>query len=511
MPGTEALPFGVDALLAVGVYVAVLLGIGALAYTRTQQNNFEDFYLAGRNIGLPVLFLTLFATQYSGNTLLGFSGAAYREGFTFLVSVHFMTAIIVAYLLLAPRLYHISKDQSFVTPGDYIFHRYQSHALKIIITLLMTYAACNFLLAQMKTLGTAFEGISQGRIPMWVGVIGLVFIMLIYESLGGMRSVAWTDALQGGVLLIGFGILLSSAFSEIGDLPSAVQKLADNPETIGKTLPPSGDGLRRWISFILMVGLGAAIYPQAIQRVYSARSSRILKQSLSFMALAPLSTALVAVVIGVLMAAYTPEMGSLTTTENRAIAPSETVLPLLCLKIMQSSEFGYWLVVIIFSALLSAVMSTADSALLSVSSMISKDIYGTYIHPNADPAVLTRFGKRISWALMVPIVWLTLVYEGNLIHLLKIKFELLIQCVPAFYLGLHCKRLNSKAVLYGIGVGLCVTLGLAWSGWLGFSNVDHASLWGFHAGMWGLVANLFVCLCFIFFEKNDLISDASRD
>lgn len=510
MPGTEALPFDWDALLAVGAYITILLGIGALAYKHTKQNNFEDFYLAGRNIGLPVLFLTLFATQYSGNTLLGFSGAAYREGFTFLVSIHFMTAIIVAYLLLAPRLYQISKENSFVTPGDYIFHRYQSHALKIIITLLMTYAACNFLLAQMKTLGTAFEGISQGRIPMWVGVIGLAVIMLIYESLGGMRSVAWTDAMQGGVLLIGFGILVSSAFSEIGDLPSAVQKLASNPDTVEKTLPPSGNGLRRWISFIVMVGLGAAIYPQAIQRIYSARSSKILKQSLSFMALAPLTTALVAVVIGVLMAAYYPELEALSSG-NRAVSPSETILPLLCLKIMQSSEFGYWLVVIIFSALLSAVMSTADSALLSVSSMISKDIYGTYIHPTADASTLTRFGKKISWTLMVPIVWLALVYEGNLIHLLKIKFELLIQCVPAFYLGLHCKRLNSRAVLSGIGVGLTVTLALAWSGWLGLSSMDHPSLWGFHAGIWGLTANLFVCGCFIFLEKRNLISHASRD
>ena len=83
-----------------------------------------------------------------------------------------------------------------------------------MVTVIMVYALANFTLAQMRTLGTAFAGISQGRIPMWVGVIALAIVMLVYESLGGMRSVAWTDAIQGGILLVGFLILTGLAFSQ---------------------------------------------------------------------------------------------------------------------------------------------------------------------------------------------------------------------------------------------------------------------------------------------------------
>ncbi|QPJ64799.1 MAG: sodium:solute symporter family protein [Candidatus Nitrohelix vancouverensis] len=502
MNPAESLPFGVGALVAVGFYVVFLLGIGAFAYSKTQKNNFGDFYLAGRNMGLPVLFLTLYATQYSGNTFLGFSGAAYREGFSFLVSVHFMIAIVIAYLILAPRLFRLSRKHSFVTPGDYIFHRYQNHALRIIITLFMTIAACNFLLAQMKTLGTAFAGISQGQIPMWAGVVGLAAIMLIYESLGGMRSVAWTDALQGSLLLAGFIALIFIAFSEIGDLQGAVATLAANPETLKKLQPPEGEGLWRWLSFIFMVGLGGAIYPQAIQRIYSARNGVTLKRSLAFMAVAPLTTALIAVVVGVLMAAHSPGLENVVQEgTSKAISPSETVLPLLCLKIMQSSEWGYWLVVMIFASLLAAVMSTADSALLTVSSMVSKDIYGAYIRPNADQTQLTRMGKWISWGLMAPVVWMALSYEGNLIHLLKIKFELLIQCVPAFYLGLHWERLRARTVLCGIAAGLVVTLGLIWSGSLGLASANHPLWGGVHAGIWGLGVNLLICGSDFFRQK----------
>ncbi len=496
MATIEALPFGPGALAVVGFYVLSLLAIGGYAYAKKRDDSLGDFYLAGRSMGFAVLILTLYATQYSGNTFLGFSGAAYREGLGFILSIHFMTAIVVAYLFFAPKLYRISREHRFITPGDFIYHRFQSRVLCVLVTLLMVYALCNFTLAQMKTLGIAFEGISQGRIPMWVGVIGLAVVMLIYESLGGMRSVAWTDTIQGGILLLGFGILLYLALNEIGSLPQAVAKLAENPATVKKIMPPDAQGIRRWISFFLMVGLGAAIYPQAIQRIYAARNAATLKRSLAVMAFLPLTTTVVAVLVGVLMAADIPDLQALAKANGAGATaiPSETVFTLLCLKVMQASEFGYWLVVLLFAALLAAVMSTADSALLSISSMVTKDIYGKYINPNANQARLTRVGRWVTWGLMIPIVWTALTYEGNLIQLLKLKFELLIQCVPAIYLGIHCKWLTARTVTAGILAGLAVTLGLSWAGMLGLSEVNHPTLWGIHSGMIGLAVNVMICL-----------------
>ena len=500
MTQTESLPFGPGALVVVGVYVAGLLVIGAIAYLKRKEDSLGDFYLAGRSMGFTVLLFTLYATQYSGNTLLGFSGAAYREGLGFLVCLHFMTAIVVAYLFFAPGLYRLSRDHQFITPGDFIYQRYGSHFLRILITVLMVYAVCNFTLAQMKTLGTAFEGISQGRIPLWVGVLGLAVVMLVYESLGGMRSVAWTDAVQGGILFIGFILLLYMVLTEVGTVPSAIGKLASNPATVHKVQAPDAEGVRRWLSFILMVGLGAAIYPQAIQRIYSAGSVRVLKRSLAVMAVLPLATALITVVVGVIMAAHVPGLDDPSARQaGSTIVLSETVLPLLCLEVMQSSEFGYWLVVIIFAALLAAVMSTADSALLSISSMVTKDIYAQYIRPEADQRHLARVGKWITWIVMAPIVWLALVYEGTLIQLLKIKFELLIQCVPAFYLGVHCRWLTARTVTLGVLAGLAVTLVLV--------GTQHPSVWGFHSGVLGLAVNFFVCFSDYFCHRRSFADE----
>ena len=481
---SDKLPFGPDAFAVLALFILSMLAIGWAAFIRRDKETLEDFYLAGRGLGFGVLLFTLYATQYSGNTLIGFSGAAYRTGFHFLVSVHFMTAIVVAYLLFAPKLFRLSRERKFLTPGDFIYHRYRSNVLRIVITLLMLYALCNFTVAQMKTLGSAFAGLSQGRIPMWVGVIGLLIVMLIYESLGGMRSVAWTDVIQGGVLFFGFILLFVLAWTQIGDLPSAVAKLSIDPELKFKTEPPNLSAWPRWISFVLLIGLGGGVYPQAIQRLYAASSIRVLKKSLAVMVFIPMTTSLVAVCVGVIMAGHRP---GLTFTGSKSIVASETVLPALCYEIMTGSKAGYWLVVVLFSALIAAVMSTSDSALLSIGSMVTQDIYGQYIRPGSSQSHLTSVGRWFSWLLMIPVTWVALVYEGNLIHLLQLKFELLIQCVPAIYLGIHWQKLTASTVLKGIFVGLLVTLVLT------LFPETVSDMWGVHPGMIGLSINLLMC------------------
>jgi len=503
------LPFGPGALLVVGLYVLSLLVVGAVAYRKRRGPGLGDFFLAGRDMGFFVLFLTLYATQYSGNTLLGFSGAAYRNGLGFLVAVHFMTAVVVGYVFLAPRLYRLSREERFITPGDFVYFRFESHALRILVTLIMIFALLNFTLAQMKTLGTVFETISQGRVPLWAGVVGLALVMLVYESLGGMRSVAWTDMIQGAILMVGFLLLLYIALSRLAPLPEALATLAAQPETAAKVARPDAAGARTWLSFVVMVGFAIAIYPQSIQRVFAARSARVLRRSLAVMAVMPLFTSLIAVVIGVLMAAHVPGLDQ-APEGGGAVVPSETVLPLLCLEVMQASAVGYWLVVVIFAALLAAVMSTADSALLSISSMITKDLYAPYFRPSAPEAELTRAGKWIAWLLMVPICWIAIGYQGTLIQLLSIKLEILVQCAPAMYLGLHSQRLSAGPVMLGLLAGLLFTLGMHWSGDLGLASANTRRLFGFHPGLVGLVLNMAVAGLATVFSRRKLAADGGR-
>ena len=116
------IPLGPAELGFIAVYLLSLIGIGYCGMRARTENSLKDFYLAGSGVGFLVLVLTLYATQYSGNTLFAFTGKTYRVGYAWLMSVHFMTAIIVVYLVFAPGLHRLAKRESFITPADFLFN-----------------------------------------------------------------------------------------------------------------------------------------------------------------------------------------------------------------------------------------------------------------------------------------------------------------------------------------------------------------------------------------------------
>jgi SSS family solute:Na+ symporter/sodium/pantothenate symporter len=384
--------------------------------------------------------------------------------------MHALIFIVVGYLVFAPRLYQASRREGFITPADYVQFRFPSHALRLLVTLCMLFALANYTLAQLKVMGIAVEGLSGGRLSALEGVVILAAVMVVYETLGGMRSVAWTDAIQGVLLFLGFALIWLLAENRLGGLAAAtreIQVLAPH-----KTAVPGLEACLAWLSFVILVGIGASVYPQAIQRIYAARSSRTLRRSLSVMAVLPLFTAMTVIALGIIAIAHYPGLSD---------SESDQVLALILRDVMATGAFGYWVVVMVLAAIVAALMSTTDSALLSISSMISRDIYGAYIRRQAGEAELTRIGKYASWLVIAAMVWVSTLEDLTLLGLLVLKFEILIQVAPAFYLGTTCPQLRASAILGGLLAGLAVSLTL-WA-------LD-AVPYGIHPGVIGLFVNL---------------------
>ncbi|MBP85374.1 MAG: hypothetical protein CMJ64_01440 [Planctomycetaceae bacterium] len=479
-------PFNTPELLFIGCYLASLVVIGFLGFRARKADSLRDFYLAGKGIGFLVLLLTLYSTQYSGNTLFGFTGKTYRVGFSWTMSIHFMTAIVVFYLLLAPKLFRLSKEHGFITPTDFLQYRFGSPILSTLASILMVVAIANFLLAQFIAMGNAVEGLTDydPKRAHAAGVVVLALIIVVYETLGGFRAVAWTDAIQGAVLLAGFVILFVLVLREFGSIEAATNIIiAEQPE---KVAAPGWSKSREWLSYVLLVGMGGALYPQAIQRIYASNSASGLRRSLCVMAFLPLTTALIALIVGVMGLAHIP--GLITQHVNDAgeivtIDRSDTLLTVVCRRVQEGSLFGRWLVVVLFSAILAAIMSTADSVLLSISSMLTKDIYGQHINRSASDKHLTLVGKISSWVLVAAMIYLAIALRGTtLVTLLDRKFDLLVQLAPAFFLGLHWKAMRSGPTLAGIIAGLTVVFLLL--------ALGHERVAGFHPGLLGLALNL---------------------
>jgi SSS family solute:Na+ symporter/sodium/pantothenate symporter len=133
-------------------------------------------------------------------------------------------------------------------------------------------------------------------------------------------------------------------------------------------------------------------------------------------------------------------------------AETDQVLARLLRVIQEGSAIGYAFVVLIFSAILAALMSTADSAMLSISSMFTKDIYGTLLRPGARESNLTAIGKRCSWVVVCTLATLAIALkdQASLITLIDRKFDILVQLVPSFMISIHWSRLGSGPTLWGL-------------------------------------------------------------
>ena len=300
--------------------------------------------------------------------------------------------------------------------------------------------------------------------------------MVIYETLGGMRSVAWTDALQGSILLIGVFTIFVTIQNEYGGFGFIYDQIQMREPY--QLLPPTLNEKLTWFSTVCLGFFGIAFYPHAVQRIYSARNERTLKRSIQVMAFMPLVTTLFMVVVGLTALALFPGL-------DRQASEGATLLVLKDLSMR--GAIGTGVIVLFLSATIAAIMSTVDSALLSMSSIITKDFYAR-LKPESTQAYLTKLGKIISWAIMGLSVYLAIVLPQTIWRLLEIKLELLIQVAPAFFLGLYLQKIKSSSILMGMTVGTIFAVGVMLANKLGMDI--PAKPWGIHAGVWGLVINM---------------------
>ena len=316
-------------------------------------------------------------------------------------------------------------------------------------------------------------GISGGSVPFWVGVLGLALVIGVYETLGGLRSVAWTDAVQAILLLVGFFFVLFAVCDRVDSLTTISERLLI--EDAAMVAVPTWSQCGRWASSIVLLGLGAAVYPHALQRIYAARDSATLRSSMRVMVCMPLLTTSVAVAIGILAHGLIPPRSGLAT--DRVLAEVLAV-------VASGSPWEELLTVLVMTAALAAMMSTADSALLSLSSMVARD-WISERRPDLSEAQLATIGKVASWVIIACMVALAVRPPTTLWRLIEIKMELLIQVAPVVILGVRSPDLDAASARTAVAVGAAAAL-LAF-----FSGLQRIG--GVHAGTYACVLNFAIC------------------
>ena len=217
---------GVIPYFVLGAYLVLLLVFGIVGYLKSTDSE-EDYYLAGRSQGWIVSSLTIMATFFSSFALLGAPGMVYREGVVFaLFSLNVPLAGAAVYIL-GSKISRLGRARGYVTPGDMIAEYYGSRvALRLLAALIGILYAVPYVVMQIKAGGYLSQQMFPGENSFQIGCVLLSLVTMFYIMIGGMRSVAWSDVVQGLLLVGGMLVAGVATVAVLGGPAGFSQKIA---------------------------------------------------------------------------------------------------------------------------------------------------------------------------------------------------------------------------------------------------------------------------------------------
>ena len=341
----------------------LLLGtVLALISRKRLAGDIQDYFIAKGKLGGFLSAMTYAATTYSGFMIVGLVGFAYFTGTGALgFELAYYVATIGLLALFARRVRKQALERKWVTPSQMLGDIYGSRVLAALVALIYLVALIPYASSQLKSIGESFAGLAGGYYE-WGVLLGLI-IIIVWSSIAGIWSVAVTDALQG--LWMIFSALLLTGYvlyfwSQTGHSLGYAWRILDEKHLAG--LSPFWT-VERFLAFTLPWIFFAVTNPQVVQRLYMPKDEKSLADMVKWFAVFGLAYTLMVTLVG-LYARAAVEAGTL------AISPAskDQVTPQILSVIDPLSA------AIIFTSIIAASASTADSILLTLSSSVAVDL-----------------------------------------------------------------------------------------------------------------------------------------
>lgn len=308
-----------------------------------------DFLVAGQTLGLGLVAMSLFATWFGAETVMGSTAMVAEQGLAGGRADPFGYAItlLAIGLLLAYRM----RARNYLTLGDLLAERFGRRiewmGSIILIPSIVTWAG-----AQLLAFGSILHVMTG--LDLTTAITLATIVVVLYTSLGGLLGDVWTDAIQGSVVIIGIVVL----FVVVVDLSGGVHAMLSDIPRARFDLVPAGESWWSRLELWAIPIIGSLVSQVALARVLAARSAAIARRA-CFVAF---GIYLTVGILPVTIALAAPQLGVvLSDGDDFLPALAQTLLP-------------EWMYVIFMSALISAILSTIDSSLLTVSALFSHNV-----------------------------------------------------------------------------------------------------------------------------------------
>lgn len=442
------------------IYFAGMMGLG-LWFNRRQGTK-EDYFLARGKLGPGTVGFSYSATQMSGSSYMGAVGAERVLGYNFSPGgLSSAAAPWFTYILLGERLQRISSRIKCTTLVDVFEARYYSKAIGMVATAIMLVAFIPLIAAQLKAAGNVFEVLLG--MPYLVGLFLFGGIVILYTVVGGMHAVAWTDLIQGTIMVIGFLVLTPVAVSAAGGFAEMHGRYAElRPGAISFV----GEMPALWVvsSFLVWGFFQIGGAPAAVTRFLIPDDPRTLRgamvYSIAFSSFIYIAATLIAVSSGVLL----PDLQE-----------TDLALPTL-VSLLLHPVFGG----VIIAAVLGATMSTIDSILLLASSLVVENLYVPFAKRDVGSREGLRLARWVTFAIGGAALIVAIDPPTTILWIVTMAFSLMASAFTfPFLLGVWWPRASREGAMAGMvgGTVACVA-------WYVLGYMEHGTFDNWIGGIW---------------------------
>jgi solute:Na+ symporter, SSS family len=503
----------IDWLVILG-YFGLLAGITWWS-VRRNKDTAADYFLAGRHLGWLIVGASIFASNIGSEHLVGLAGSGATDGVAMAhYELHAWCLLVLGWFLVP----FYTRSKVFTMP-EFLERRFSATArwvlsvISLVAYVLTKIAVGIFaggivfgtLLPEMR-LDLGFATLNS----FWIGSILVILLTGIYTVLGGLRAVAYTEAVQTVVLVVGsvlvtvFGLIKLGGWAELRNvLPSDMFNLWKPliPEGVEGTWAPvkeSGrmawyfNGNYPWLGMLFcapIIGLWYWCTDQYIvQRTLAARNEREARRGTIFAAFLKLLPVFIFIIPGMICYALAvsgkvPELTQILGPDGQALADqSQGAFPLMVAHVLPVGLRG-----IVVAGLLAALMSSLAGVFNASSTLFTMDFYQK-LRPRVSQHELVWMGRVATTAMVfIGLIWIPVIQgaKGLYHYLQSVQGYLAPPIFVVFFLGVSMKRLNSQGCLAALIVGFLlgvfrlavdtpVTLGMA-----GFENgyAEGSFLW----------------------------------
>jgi SSS family solute:Na+ symporter len=421
-------------------YMLLLLYLGWLGMKKSSDDSCSDYFLAGRDIHPVLAALTYNATVWSALVFLGSVGIFYNLGVGFTILLLSEMLVVAIFIPTVGKIFwKLAKEHDYITPTDLVAHRYgNDSAIRLVVALTFILFTLFFMSVQIVGLSYIMQTVTGGLLSYSSAVIVIGVILLLYVVMGGYRAVVWSDAIQVVMLAIAMiAVFFVIVYKfDLATLFQGVQNLRPGLFNAPGPIPVYHPKL--WVSQGLIIGLAFVFMPQLWVRVYAVRDEKGLKNIVLYFIGGTFVLFFMAFIFAVAVTNFYVDAG---------VVPDQLILKFLF------DNVPFWFAATLLTGAVAASMSTIDSQVLVLSSILTSDLYGKLY--KKDTIKNGAMVGRIFSGILILFVMAYAFFPPVLIFstLIDVTYPGLAALIPAVLLGLFWKKASHAGALTSILIG----------------------------------------------------------